>query len=237
MDEKMLQLLVLPETAHRNAAQNIIPCLDGDRLTGNNRTYQRMYDRLAPFYDAITAFYARVRNGGERNRVAEYLSSLSVRDGDCVVEISVGTGRNLKYLNPRAHYCGVDISSRMLLRCGKMMKKQGRDVTLIQAQAENLPIKSDSFDVVFSAGGFNFFNDKRKAVEEMLRVAKSGTLLMISDETEKIRAKYDKVPLAQGFYQQPQIGGPRGYLPESCTDVTYTEICSGELYVLTFRKP
>ena len=236
MEEKILPLLDLPRSCRQDREHSVICALPGADLTGNNRNYQRMYDRLAPFYDIVTALYARVRDGGEKRRVMQYLSALSVRDGDRVVEISVGTGRNIRYLNPNAYYCGVDISRRMLMRCSGRMQRLGRKITLIQAEAENLPIKSDSFDVVFSVGGFNFFNDREKAVREMLRIAKSGSTVMISDETEKVRSKYDRTPFARNFYRQPEIRGPVDFVPEGCSDVSYREICGGELYVLTFRR-
>jgi len=162
----------------------------------------------------------------------QYLSLLSIRNGDKVIEISIGTGRNIKYLNPKAEYYGVDISMGMLKRCQRKMKRLKRDITLIQAEAEFLPIKNESFDVVFSAGGFNFFNNPGKAVNEMLRIAKNGTKLLITDETEKLRLRHKR----NDFYKSNEIKNPVEYLPDSCRDIEYKEICDGDLYVLTFQK-
>ena len=217
--------------------RGIVRFLKEDDLAGNNRSYQKLYDRLAPLYDAITGLYARLKNGGERSRVMQYLSELTIPDGAAVVEISVGTGRNLKYLNPNARYFGVDISFGMLRRCGKTMRRLNRQAVLLQAEAEHLPQRDDSFDVVFSAGGFNFFNDRNRAVAEMLRVAKSGSLLMISDETEAVRQRYEHSRVAGKFYDQPRVAMPAEFVPPECREVRYREICGGELYVLTFRKP
>ena len=113
------------------------------------------------------------------------------------------------------------------------MSRLKRKIELIQAEAEFLPIKDESFDVVFSAGGFNFVNDTGKAVIEMLRVAKSETKLLITDETEKFRIKHGK----SDFYKDLTIKNPVEYLPDFCKDVEYKEICDGDLYVLTFLKP
>ena len=125
----------------------------------------------------------------------------------------------------------------MLKECSKSIRKQKRDIFLMQAEAENLPIKDEIFDTVFSAGGFNFFNDKAKAVLEMLRIAKSGSKLLISDETEKVRDRFSKVPVAGGFYNHEKIKSPVEYIPSLCKDIEYKEVCDGELYALTFRKP
>lgn len=212
---------------------DIVCFLDNISLTGNNKKYQKMYDRFSGFYDLATQFYARLKNGNEKKRIMQYLSLLDIKNGDKVIEISIGTGRNIKYLNPNAEFYGVDISLGMLKQCRKKIKKIKREITLIQAEAEFLPIKDSSFDVVFSAGGFNFFNDPGKAVIEMLRIAKNGAKILITDETEKLRLKYSK----NDFYKADPIKNPVEYLPDSCINIEYKEICDGDLYVLTFYKP
>jgi ubiquinone/menaquinone biosynthesis C-methylase UbiE len=231
-DEKTEYLLT--STGARYYIVGDILCILGSTaLTGNNRNYQKMYDRMAVFYDIITKIFARIKSGSEKNRLMQYLSLLEIKDSDKVIEISIGTGRNIKYLNPQAEYYGIDISLGMLKRCRVKMKRLKREITLIQAEAECLPLRDESFDVVFSAGGFNFFNDPGKAVTEMLRIAKPGTRLLITDETEKLRLKYAK----NDFYKGNKIKNPAEYLPDYCRDVEYKEICAGDLYVLTFKKP
>ncbi len=212
---------------------DIICFLDNISLTGNNKNYQKMYDRFSVFYDLATQSYAWFKSGSERKRLMQYLSFLDIRNGDKVIEISIGTGRNIKYLNAGADYYGVDISLGMLKKCQKKMKKLKREITLIQAEAESLPIKEESFDVVFSAGGFNFFNDPAKAISEMLRIAKSGSKILITDETERLRLKFKK----NKYYKQIEIRNPVEYLPAFCKNIEYKEICDGDLYVLTFYKP
>ena len=218
--------------------KGIVSFLGQEELTGNNKIFQKFYDQFALFYDAVTRFFSVIRGGGGvKKRLMQYLEKLNIPDGSRVIEISIGTGRNLRYLNPSASYYGVDISAGMLKRCRKTMKKLRRNIVLIQAEAENLPLKDESFDVVFSAGGFNFFNDKRKAVEEMLRIARKGSRIMISDETAKIQEEFRKSPGAGKFYTQEEIKNPVEFLPEYCQSVEYKEICNHELYVLAFVKP
>jgi len=38
--------------------------LDSADATGQNQRYQRLYDRLAPFYDFSMQVYARIKSGG-----------------------------------------------------------------------------------------------------------------------------------------------------------------------------
>jgi ubiquinone/menaquinone biosynthesis C-methylase UbiE len=227
------EFLQTPAGAKYPVDGDIICFLDSILLIGNNKNYQKMYDRFSSFYDFATQTYARIKNGNEKKRIMQYLSLLDIKNGDNVIEISVGTGRNIKYLNPDAIYYGVDISLGMLKRCQKKMKRLQREIILIQAEAESLPVKEDSFDVVFSAGGFNFFNDPGKAVIEMLRIAKSQAKILITDETEKLRKRFSK----NDFYKANTVKPPTYYLPDYCRNVEYTEICDGDLYVLTFQKP
>jgi hypothetical protein len=67
----------------------------------------------------------------------------------------------------------------------------------------------------------------------MLRIAKNGATILITDETEKIRSKYNK----SKFYKDKEIKNPVAFLPDYCTEIQYQEICDGDLYVLTFQKP
>jgi ubiquinone/menaquinone biosynthesis C-methylase UbiE len=230
--EGSLEFLQTPEGGKYPVNGEIISFIENISLTGNNKTYQKMYDRFSAFYDLATKCYAWFKNGNEKNRVMQYLSLLAIKNGDRVIEISIGTGRNIKYLNPAAEYYGIDISLGMLKRCRRKLKSLKREITLIQAEAEFLPIKDESFDVVFSAGGFNFFNDPAKAVMEMIRIAKSGSKILITDETEKLRLKYAK----NDFYKHSNVNDPVKYLPESCKVIEYKEICDGDLYVLIFQK-
>lgn len=258
MDQEFLRLLQDPNTgeplAYSKEGKNEFLCnhsndryeirdgivgfLKGETLTGNNQRYQKLYDRLAPVYDLSTRLYARFKEGNVERRIMQYLRELEIHDGQNVIEISVGTGRNLVCLNAPAKYYGLDISFGMLKWCQRTMRKIGRSVRLVQAEAERLPIKDDSFDVVFSAGGFNFFNDRTKAVNEMVRIARSGTKLMISDETEKIRARFEKSFVARKFYGgQDEVRNPIEFVPNCCRNIEYKEVCGGELYALTFWKP
>jgi ubiquinone/menaquinone biosynthesis C-methylase UbiE len=220
-------------TGEKYPVKDGIICFINNRsLTGNNGNYQKMYDRMAGFYDLAVRFYAFIRKGSEKSRLSEYLSLLEIGDYNRVIELSIGTGRNIKYLNPAAEYFGVDISFGMLRQCRQKMKRLNRDISLIQAEAESLPFRDEAFDVVFSAGGFNFFNDPARAVSEMIRISKPGTNILITDETEEFRLKHS----GNEFYRTTSIKDPRSYLPAGCIDVAYKEICDGDLYVLTFRK-
>src|SRR5699024_12623425 len=106
----------------------------------------------------------------------------------------------------------------------KIWKKQAN---CFQGNAEVLRFQDDCFDVVFHVGGINFFNNKQAAIKEMIRVAKSGTKIIIVDETEKlVESTYKKTPITKGYYQTgEEIGAPLELIPNNMLDITCREIC------------
>ena len=74
-----------------------------------------------------------------------------------------------------------------------MMISISTTLDLVHCNAEDLPFADNMFDVVFHVGGINFFSDQQKAINEMLRVAKPSTKIMIADEiTDFIQQQYKK---------------------------------------------
>ena len=172
----------------------------------------------------------------------ELLGSLEVMNNDRVLEVSVGTGNNIKYLvkkyqNLELH--GLDIFSGMLKQCQKVMKKY--PISLVQGNGESLTYKDNSFDVVFHVGGINFFNNKKAAIEEMIRVAKPKTKITIVDETSKwVKKVYQKIPMVSNYYQEmenPKLtDAPIDFLPSSVSEIKLELIWNSGIYKLTFRK-
>ena len=71
-------------------------------------------------------------------------------------------------------------------------------------------------------------------------MAKSGTKIVIVDETERtIRENYQRTPVVGKSYEPgtEKVQCPIALVPPEMKDVTAREICGGKLYCLTFRKP
>jgi ubiquinone/menaquinone biosynthesis C-methylase UbiE len=158
---------------------------DEAKVSGFNPRYQKFYNRNAGVYDVSIKLFACVAGGGEAHFRGEYLGELEIQTGDRVLEVSIGTGANLHYL-PQAMYFGLDLSWGMLKQCQQNLQRWEREAELILGNAEELPLRDESFDTVFHVGGINAFNDQATAIDEMIRVARAETKIVIVDETAKL---------------------------------------------------
>jgi len=217
-------------------SNGIIHFIDESNIKGSNAKSTEFYNSFSPFYELGQKMYYSFY-GGEKQARNDYLKYLDIKKGDTVLEISVGTAANIKYLPREAEYYGLDISMGQLVQSVKNRNKYNLPLSLCYGNAEYLPFVDNTFDVVFHIGGINLFSNKERAIQEMIRVAKSGTKILISDETEKVAKKYKKIPyFGKPFRGQETIVPPIGLLPDTVTDIKLEEIRHGSLYCLTFTK-
>jgi len=229
--------LVNPETRTRFPVREGIPVFLRD-VEGLNRKYQTMYDRLAPGYDIAERLYKWIRRKPDFR--LEFMAELEVPPKARVLEVSVGTGANLRYFRPDAELFGLDLSWGMLRRCVRNLRNWRRDAELFQGEGERLPFVDAAFDCVYHVGGINYFNDKPRAIGEMIRVARPGTKIVIVDETEKTVSRlYSQNPLTRKYYQGTEGAAfcPVGFVPPAMTEIQSRVIVEGKMYCLSFRKP
>ena len=213
-----------------------------EKLTGFNRRFSHMYDLFSWGYRAFSkiAFaFIGMREETGRREITDQLQP----NGGRVLEISIGPGVNLPYLVDRpdvGELFGLDISLGQLQHCQRYVTKKGWSVDLFLGNGEQLPFREASFDGVFHVGGINFFNDKEKAIHEMIRVAKPGTRILIADETERGARGYEKV--IPGFKEsfggiRAAIEPPVNLIPKNMLETRLVNVWKGWLYCLEFRKP
>jgi ubiquinone/menaquinone biosynthesis C-methylase UbiE len=213
-------------------------------LMGLNGRYNRLYETIGGTYDDVQRVACALEGIDREEYVRSYLEPLEVKAGDRVLETSIGTGLNLKYL-PRSgvHYVGLDLSRSMLAACQLNLRRWGMEADLLLGNAEYLPFEDDSFDVVFHVGGINFFSDRKRAIDEMIRVAKPGSRILIADETEEhVKEMYERGPVTGGYFKNraEAVTAPVDLVPEEMRDVelrTLAPVGKNRFYVLTFLKP
>jgi len=212
------------------------------RLTGLNRRFSKTYDWFSWFYRAFSriAFaYIGMDEGTARREITSRLEP----GGGKVLEVSIGPGVNLPYLKERedvGDIYGLDISPGQLLQCQGYSRKKGWEVELFLGNAEQLPFQDASFESVFHVGGINFFNDKKAAIIEMIRVSKAGARILICDETERGARAYERfLPSFKRAVgnRRETIQAPIAMVPAEMLEAHVDEVWKGWMYCLDFRKP
>jgi ubiquinone/menaquinone biosynthesis C-methylase UbiE len=231
---------LVSQAGERFPVRNGIPVfLEPEKLTGLNQKYNRLYEVIGGFYDDIQRVACALRGVSPDQYFWAYLRFLEIKPGDSVLETSVGTGLNYKYLPRGARLFGLDLSAEMLANCQANLSRWELDADLFLGNAEDLPFANDSFDVVFHVGGINFFNDRAKAIREMIRVAKPGSCILIADETEDyVKSTYEQIPITSRFFknrQQP-VTAPIDLVPPEMQEIDLEMLRDGQFYALTFRK-
>ncbi len=233
--------VLLSQSGERFPIRNGIPVfLEPDKLTGSNYKYNRLYETIGGFYDDIQRVACALRGISPGQYLWGYLRFLEINPGDSVLETSVGTGLNYKYLPRGIKLFGLDLSAEMLTNCQANLRRWEMDADLFLGNAEDLPFANDSFDVVFHVGGINFFNDRAKAIREMIRVAKPGSRLLIADETEEhVKSSYERSPVIGRYFKNRQeaVAAPIDLVPEEMQEIHLELLRDGQFYALTFRKP
>jgi demethylmenaquinone methyltransferase/2-methoxy-6-polyprenyl-1,4-benzoquinol methylase len=128
---------------------------------------QRMFDRIAPVYDAMN----RVMTAGLDRRWRRITVEQAVRPGDHALDACCGTGDLAIAARKRgASVVGLDFSERMLERA---RAKRG-DVEWVRGDLLALPFENESFDAVTVGFGVRNVEDLPAALVEMRRVLRPG---------------------------------------------------------------
>jgi ubiquinone/menaquinone biosynthesis C-methylase UbiE len=143
----------------------------------NDRRAQRLrryWDKHARNYDKQIAFWERRLFGDGRQWVCAQAT------GD-VLEVAIGTGRNLPHYPPGIRLTGIEFSPAMLELARRQAQQLGRKVDLRLGDAQALELPDASFDTVVCTLSLCAIPDERRAVAEMQRVLRPGGRLLLLD--------------------------------------------------------
>jgi SAM-dependent methyltransferase len=110
-------------------------------------------------------------------RVAD---AAGIRPGQRVLDVACGTGVLARAVadrvGPTGTVVGVDPNDGMLA----VARRKAPTIEWKHGRAEALPLESDSFDAVVSQFGLMFFDDRRAALREMMRVLRPDGQLAVA---------------------------------------------------------
>lgn len=138
-----------------------------------SRTIRRRYSRIAPLYDLMEAPMEQGVSGWRRQIMEEVRGR--------VLEVGVGTGKNLPHYPPERQVVGIDFSRQMLRRTREKVPEaeEGVRVDLIEMDAEALAFPDRTFDTVLTSCVFCSVPDADAGLEEIHRVLRPGGRLVM----------------------------------------------------------
>lgn len=139
---------------------------------------EKMFDDIALRYDFLNHFFTLNLDKLWRRKIISFIRRKNIPAVICL-DLASGTGdmaKELLRLNPEVVY-SVDISGKML----EIQRKKISDTKLriVQSDSENLPVKSDSLDILTIAFGIRNFENIEKSLTEIKRSLKPGGMLVI----------------------------------------------------------
>ena len=153
---------------------------DGHPLTSSgeareNERKRRVYAKEAPSYDEEMDFFEKRITGTEHRGWA------CSRAIGATLEVAIGTGLNLAHYPAGLNLTGIDLSPEMLALAGARAQQAGREVELLEADAQNLPFPDECFDTVLCTYALCSVPDDARVVSEMGRVLKPDGRLILLD--------------------------------------------------------
>lgn len=131
------------------------------------------YDAFARFYDWVELAPELLGLRRLRHRLVEKA------EGD-VLEVAIGTGRNLAHYPKGARLTGVDLSQGMLSKARRRADRVGLAGRFEVMDAEHLALADESFDTVVDTMSLCTFPNPIATLNEMGRVCrKSGRILLL----------------------------------------------------------
>lgn len=103
-----------------------------------------------------------------------------IKAGQTVLDVACGTGilarKVAKCVGANGTVIGLDVNNGML----DVARQTAPQISWRQGVAEDLPFDDNYFDAVVSQFGLMFFENRQKAISEMLRVLRSNQRLVIA---------------------------------------------------------
>lgn len=204
-----------------------------------------MFDKIAPSYDLanrVLSFGVDVQ--WRKEGCIKTIERLKKDSGLRVADLACGTGDMLLHWQNHLHrdceFLGIDPSCEML----EVAKKKVQNASFIQAQAQEIPLESESVDIVSIAYGLRNVCHYQEALKEFYRILKKGGVLMILEFTHN--PSPNLLEKGAKFYTQkilPLIGGlisknlkAYQYLPHSIEAFASTKELREELEKVGFSQ-
>lgn len=134
------------------------------------------------FFDQHAATWDADRHPEEEASLARVVTLAEIQSGQAVLDVGTGTGvlipHLLRAVGPTGRIVAVDLSPEML----EVAREKGfpSSVSFLESDVHRLPLPDAEFDRVICNAALPHFEDRAESIREMLRVLRSGGILVIS---------------------------------------------------------
>jgi len=138
-----------------------------------NDFVEAVYDKLAKVYDFT---FGPALHAGR----LQAIERMDIQPGERVLEVGVGTGINLALYPKNCSVTGIDFTGSMLeIARERVVRKDIRNVRLLQMDAADLKFVDNSFDIVYAPYLISVVPDPVRVAREMRRVCRPGGRIIL----------------------------------------------------------
>lgn len=148
---------------------------------------RRRYDRIARFYDPIEVLVERLLYRGWRQLAWRKVAGVDI------LEVGVGTGRNLLFHPADVNVTAIDISGQMLRRAKQKAAKLGSPSRLLQMDVQRLEFADESFDTVIGTFLFCSVPDPVLGLKEVARVCRACGKIVLLEHVLSPRSRTARI--------------------------------------------
>lgn len=179
----------------------------------------------------------------EKSFRATILQGIEIPTEANILVIGIGLGHDVDFLinevgRTDLNFHCQDLSLQMLAGAKVFLEEKGIvKYEMNCSNASNLPYIDNYFDFVFHFGGINYFQDKKRAINEMNRVARDGAQILIGDESVApwLRDKeFGKMMIVNNPLWSAEP--PTSDLPSNANSVLLKYIFENCFYILSWKK-
>lgn len=155
-----------------------------------NEKIRKRYDRISKIYDIFEQPMEIMSLKKWRVEVTKELNGK-------ILEVGVGTGKNIPYYPDGMDITAIDFSKMMLSKAKEKAELLNKNVELIQMDAQDMNFNDNTFDCVFTTCVFCSVPDPIKGLKEIRRVCKpNGKIIMI----EHVRSEKKVIGLLMDIF-------------------------------------
>lgn len=145
------------------------------------RRTQTRYNRIAPIYDLMETALERFTFRQWRKRLWHQV------EGRRILEVGVGTGKNLPYYPEGSRVTAIDLSDKMLARAQRRSQWLDVEVDLALMDAQHLAFFDEVFDAAVASFVFCSVPNPVRGLQEMHRVVKPGGQIILLEHVRVSR--------------------------------------------------